>query len=320
MQGGLGFCSFGGGLRDSFPPTCDGANPDRLSHRAQKVAACDRLMAPSPKPRPWYWYAPFSDYTSFDHFHRELAKEVNPSGSDDITPMYHSLANSFLSWHPLAMEAVGQMATEAEGIPFTIIAGLEAGIPDVNTRRALEIHVVGAASRELSTRAMAEEILHHFTVLRELHIHYIGPDANVPAGALSSPNHACGACTERGSNRRWSLHRMEYHRFIADNPARKPDLIVGLNTGWSEIATESWASTLDTICALRTPAVFTAYSCKEAQLEADLLRSRDVDFVVEVQDNRWKGVIPIVNKGIQLAHGVLALYNNNYWYVFRGRQ
>ncbi|KAJ7765076.1 hypothetical protein DFH07DRAFT_372973 [Mycena maculata] len=274
----------------------------------KKLAKFERLAAPSPSPR--RSYTPLSRYAGFDHFHRDLSAEFG-----DIALMYRALADSFHTFHPMAVQAVGQMSTEAESIPLTVIAGLEASIPDIATRRALEIHFVAASSRELCSRAMTEELLHHFTSLHELNIHYVGPEAADPRCAPSSPNLACSPCKERGSSRMWTIHATEYHRFLADNPARRPDLIVGLNTGCAEIETASWATTLDKICALKTPTLFTAYS----QPGLNLLRGRGVDFVVEVRENKWRGIIPIVNKGIKLTQGMLALYSSNYWYVFRGR-
>ncbi|KAJ7620230.1 hypothetical protein FB45DRAFT_929761 [Roridomyces roridus] len=221
----------------------------------------------------------------------------------------------------MAIEAIDQMASEAESILLTVIAGLEASIPQLATRRSLEIHFVAAASHEVSARAITEEFLHHLPALRELTIHFVGPEARLPVGMQqSSPNLACEECKSGGATRRWALHTMEYHRFLAANPGRRPDLIVGLNTGFSEVAVASWAPTMDAICALGVPVVFTAYSLPEARMEAGLLRGRGCSFIVDVEENKWRGVIPRVNKGIKYTQGILALYSSFYWYVFRGRQ
>ncbi|KAJ7259527.1 hypothetical protein B0H12DRAFT_1182132 [Mycena haematopus] len=274
------------------------------------------LMTPSPAPR--RKHTALAKYTGFDHFHRDLSLEF--SDSPDITHMYRMLAESFPTSHPMAVQAVGQMATEAESIPLTVIAALEAAIPNIATCKALEIHFVAAGIRELSMRGMTEEILHHFPSLKTLSIHYVGPEASTP-GEQSPPqfNYACAECKGRGSRRTWALHATEYHQFLKANPGKRPDIIVGLNTGWSEVGVMSWTSTIEAVCALKIPVVFTEYSEREALREKALLQQRQVEFLVDVQENKWRGVIPIVNKGIQNSHGILALYSSYYWYVFRGQ-
>ncbi|KAJ7129191.1 hypothetical protein C8R44DRAFT_872488 [Mycena epipterygia] len=279
-------------------------------HIARKTAyRLQPLMTPSIGPR--RMHTPLARYTDFIHLHRELSEEFTNIAA---------LTKSFPTSHPMAVQAVGQMSMEAESIPLTVIAGLEASIPDIATRSSLEIHIVAASSRELNTRGMTEEILHHFPALRKLQIHYIGPEA-IDRNVQSATNRACAACKARGSSRTWAVHPMEYHCFVDQNPSRRPDLIVGLNTGWSEVATGSWSTTLDTICAFKIPTLFTAYTQNEARREVDLLRNRGVDFIVDdlKTENKWRGVIPTVNKGMKLAHGTLAAYNSRYWYVFQGR-
>ncbi|KAJ7574523.1 hypothetical protein C8J56DRAFT_978474, partial [Mycena floridula] len=203
----------------------------------------------------------------------------------------------------------GQMVTEVQSIPLTVIAGLEASIPDITSRKSLEIHFVAAADREISTRGMLEEILHQFPSLKRFHIRYIGPESVGDQNLNPNTNHACADCKGRGCTRTWSLHPMEYHRFLEENPTKRPDFIVGINTGWSEIAVDSWSVTLDKILALKVPTLFTAYSELEGRLEAAQLRYKRVNFIVDAEENRWKGVIPIINKGILASQGVLAVYS-----------
>ncbi|KAJ7272546.1 hypothetical protein B0H12DRAFT_1319779 [Mycena haematopus] len=264
----------------------------------KKLYSFEHLMSPSPEPR--RRYTPLAKYTGFDHFHRELSREF--SDSSDITLIG------------------GQMATEAESIPLTVIAGLEAAIPNIATRKALEIHFVAAGSRELCVSGMTEDILHHFPSLKTLSIHYVGPEAST-LRPPSPPqfNRACAECKGRGSHRSWTLHAMEYHQFLKANPGERADIIVGLNTGWSEVDVMSWASTIKAVCALKIPVLFTAYSELEALREKMFLQTQRVEFLVDVQENKWRGVIPIVNKGIRNSQGILASYSSYYWYVFRGQ-
>lgn len=271
-------------------------------------------MAPSPSPR--RKYVPLSQYTGWEHYHRELAREF--SDSPRIMDMYQALARSFPCSHPMAAQGVGQMATEAESIPFTVIAGLEASVPDITSRTSIEIHIIAAASRELSTKAMMEEVLHHFSRLRNLRLCYVGPE--VAAEDRSTVNQACAPCKSLGSTRAWSLHQMEYHVFLQSNPDRKADFVVGLNTGWSEVATGSWIPTLNAILSLKVPALFTTYSLNEAQREDRMFQDMGAHFVVPVHANKWRGVIPIVNKGIRMQHDTLAVYTSAFSYVIRGRK
>ncbi|KAJ7633033.1 hypothetical protein FB45DRAFT_832460 [Roridomyces roridus] len=280
----------------------------------KKPAVLEDFMSVTPHAR--RPYIPLSHYADFGQFHRAISMEY--SSSPDVTFMYRLLASTFHHHDPMVIPAIDQMASEAESIPLTVIAGLEASIPNISTRPTLEIHFVAASTRELSTRAITEEILHHFPALRKLVIHYVGPEATVPGEALArSPNLACSSCKSRGASRHWELHATEYHHFLKANPEKRPDLIVGLNTGWSEMAQAAWAKTFDSISVLGAPVLFTEYSQREARGEEKLLRARGAHFMVPMQENRWKGVIPIVNKGVKLNHGKLASYSSYYWYVFR---
>lgn len=210
------------------------------------------------------------------------------------------------------------MAMETESIPLTIIAGLEASIPNVSSRNSLEIHVIGAASRELSTTLMSENILHHFPLLKRLQVHCVGPEASDEPD--DPVNHACKTCKEQDSYRAWDSHRVKYDQFLQENPAKRPDLIVGFNTGWSTIDTPPWTETLDKIMELKVPTVFTAYTLREAMSERAGLSVRAPRFIDDVQENKWKGVIQTVSKSIQHAYGIFELYSSNYWYVFQGRR
>ncbi|KIY70757.1 hypothetical protein CYLTODRAFT_487780 [Cylindrobasidium torrendii FP15055 ss-10] len=278
----------------------------------KKSSAYEHLMAPTAGPR--RRYVPLARYSGLVDFNEDVSREY--ADTPDISIMYRRLAGTFETSEPMAAEAVGQLSMEAQSIALTIIAGLEASVPDITTRRSLEIHFVGASNREISTRAMLEEVLHQFPALKDLRIHYVGPEADF--AEETGHNWACSVCQARGSRRTRALHAVPYHDFLAQNPARRPDLVVALNTGWSEVDTSVWAPTLQAILKLKIPALFTAYSKQEADRERSFQRP-DMDFIVDVQPNKWRGVIPIVNIALRDDTDHIAVYSSQYWYIFKGR-
>ncbi|KAE9403206.1 hypothetical protein BT96DRAFT_917648 [Gymnopus androsaceus JB14] len=255
-----------------------------------------------------------ASYTDWDHYHRVLSQEA--SGIADISDMYGRLVDDFQTHSPQAVVGVGQLSTESESFPFTVISGLEKAIPKISTYVSLEIHIVGASSRELGITGMTEEILHHFPHLKRLHLRFIGPEARAPT---EPDNQACEVCQAAGGRRTWSMHTELYHVYMRKNPGNKPDLIVALNSGHSDITLFiSWTPTLYKILDMNVPALFTEYSREEAELEVVRLRSMGARFVVELEKNKWKGVIPIINRAVLLNHGDV-VYSNQFLYVVNGR-
>ncbi|KIY70758.1 hypothetical protein CYLTODRAFT_487781 [Cylindrobasidium torrendii FP15055 ss-10] len=278
----------------------------------KKLFSSEQLMVPTEGPR--RHYVPLARYGGFADYNRGISMEY--TDTPDLSIMHRQLANTFKTSEPMAAEAVGQLVMEAQSIVLTVIAGLEASIPDITTRRTLEIHFVGASRREHSTRAMLEEVLHQFPALKDLRIYYVGPEANFVEN--TEHNWACNACQARGCRRTRALHAVRYHDFLAQNPARRrPDLVVALNTGWSEVETSSWAPTLQAILKLKVPALFTAYTKQEAERERSF--QRNLDFIVDVQPNKWRGVIPIVNIALRDMFNQIAVYSSQYWYIAKGR-
>lgn len=262
-------------------------------------------------------YIPLSKVRDWDDYHRRIFP--------DFKFAYEFTAKEFNSSHPDASQAVKMMAMESATVPLTIIAGLEAA--GLATRDKLTIHLVGASSREFSATGMMEELLHYLPTLKKIHICYIGPEVDEN---LNRPgqNLACEKCQPAGRNRTCSFYNSEYHTLLKASKASGPqqaDLIVALNTGMAEVASESWKKTLEYILQEKIPGVFTAYSWPEAEMEDKLLRGMGAKFLVEVQENKWRGVIPTLNmmhklvaKGKDAQRSIGVSYNSNYWYVFQG--
>ena len=234
---------------------------------------------------------------------------------------YEFTSREFKSSHPDATEAVRLMAMEHSAVPLTVIAGLEAA--GLATRDSLTIHFLGAAFREASTTGMMEELLHYLPTLKKLHICYVGPEVDESLNEVGK-NFACEKCRRDGRRRTCSFHNSEYHRLMGSTGAlpAPADLVVGLNTGMTGIAPESWKQTLEYILLNRVPGVFTAYTKPEAEMEDKQLRKMGAKFLVDMQENKWRGVIPTLNimqKLVNTRRSIGVSYNSNYWYVVQGQ-
>ncbi|EIN09135.1 hypothetical protein PUNSTDRAFT_134301 [Punctularia strigosozonata HHB-11173 SS5] len=217
------------------------------------------------------------------------------------------------------------LAMESTVLPLTVLAALEQAIPSLEMRSKLCIHFVSVESREFHGRAMTEEILHYLPSLRALNICLVGP--NIPTNSESETEWAeselaCPPCASRGRTREAAFYKGPYEVFVhkSNHARQQPDLIVALNTGFSEVETVSWRKTLEVIIDGGVPAVFTAYSHAEAEMEESILRDMGVRFIQKVEKNKWRGPVPRVNSYLQWAGDDVSFYNSHYWYIIQGRK
>ncbi|PPQ95409.1 hypothetical protein CVT26_008255 [Gymnopilus dilepis] len=249
-----------------------------------------KLMIGTVDPRRPRSYIPLSQIRGWEDYYKRIFPRFQFA--------YEFTSREFKSSHPDATEAVRLMAMEHSAVPLTVIAGLEAA--GLATRDSLTIHFLGAAFREASTTGMMEELLHYLPTLKKLHICYVGPEVDESLNEVGK-NFACEKCRRDGA---------------LPAPA---DLVVGLNTGMTGIAPESWKQTLEYILLNRIPGIFTAYTKPEAEMEDKQLRKMGAKFLVDVQENKWRGVIPTLNAMlVDPGRSVGLAYNSNYWYVVQG--
>ena len=185
---------------------------------------------------------------------------------------------------------------------LTILGGLEATIPDLDTKSALTIHLVGAAQFETSKMNLTEELFHLCPALKHLAIIYIGPDngyfnykngVDRPASTRPEILDICKECQSNGCSNHFFAYRGLYHDFLTTDLATRhpPDLIVALNTGHQDSHTDSWAPTLVQILASNKPAVFTTYNVKEASEEEGAFDKLGANFIMRPQINTWHGLV-----------------------------
>ncbi|KAF5357630.1 hypothetical protein D9758_007526 [Tetrapyrgos nigripes] len=271
-----------------------------------------RPMFQTPNPRDSY--IPLSEIADWNDYHCRIFPEFRSK--------CEATAKGLETSDPASVEGFEMMAMEPACIVLTVIAAIEAS--GLTTRESLRIHFVGASSRELSGHGMMEELLHYLPCLKNVHITYVGPQAHLCAVlfSLSDGNLACEKCQAKDFSRTASYHGSEYHTFMTRvaGPEDKPDLVIALNSGFTEVIPESWRLTVQNILRQGVPAAFTSYSDVEARQELGVLRDMGAKFLVEPRENKWRGVVPIVNKIAELfSPGSMGMgYDSNWWYVFRG--
>lgn len=228
--------------------------------------------------------------------------------------------------NPDPTTAVQMMMMEALSPVLTVLASLEVSVPRLAQQEELILHVVGIESRELQGTAVYEDLLHFLPCLKYLRIHYVGPTPGDDVPSEAHSNRACTKCQSQQRVRVFTFHTTDYRTFLQEQELQgsftRPHFIVGFNTGMTEVDPVSWKTAIDEILRLRVPALFTAYSHYEAEMEARMFRSRtDTKFLLPVGRNKWRGVVPTINVMNKLysKDGEGVSYASNYRYIVQGK-
>lgn len=192
------------------------------------------------------------------------------------------------------------MITEALSPLLTVLSALEVAIPHLAQQEELTLHIVGIEDREVRGTRVYEELLHFLPRLKHLRIFYVGPTPGFGIPSKTTTNSACAICQSRRRVRACSFHIRDYRTFLREEelkgPFKKPNLIIGFNTGMTEVESESWKTAVDEMLRLQVPVLFTAYSLPEAKMEAMMFEAKtNVKFLLPVERNKWRGVVPTIN-------------------------
>ncbi|CAJ2508480.1 Uu.00g135060.m01.CDS01 [Anthostomella pinea] len=215
-------------------------------------------------------------------------------------------------------------ASNTATMSLTILSALE----DISWEAPqLRLHIVGATGRELTALASFEEILHLTPSLRGLHITAVGPGLPSVLDNGRNGHHympksdleCCPACTADGRTRSVSMYQGLYHEFAKTGDYEKPDLVVLFNSGWvdGDDALSDWEPTIQGLVEDNVPALFTTYNAGEAQNEQMRMRALGAKFLVEVAEDKWKGLVP-EPEFIDEEYGMW--HYNAYRYVIQGKK
>ncbi|KAF8874321.1 hypothetical protein CPB84DRAFT_1966999 [Gymnopilus junonius] len=214
------------------------------------------------------------------------------------------------------LKALIRASSENLSMPMTILWGLEVLNPDAawTRKHVLNIHVLGAAEKELSKSHIFEEILHRVPLVKTLKLTFIGPDLEQLTGSHSSviPIDTCDQCSCTGRKIIHEFQPKTYHQYITDQGInfRNPDLAVAFNSVCSREHVVSWTTTYHALCQRRIPSIFTAYNREEALAEAFLFKGVGIvsHWNLAPKPNPWGSLISKIE-----PNGVVGFYANNAW-------
>jgi splicing suppressor protein 51 len=267
------------------------------------------LQMPTRKPR--QNYRPLSHAKSWYDYYTQVSDKDMVIGL--LSPSLKPLAGN--EEMALAMSA----ATVQTSIMLTIINALEAVLPDLATKTRLSLHLIGASSKELEALMLFEEILHLLPAVQELHCSFVGLELPSLIGTEEKLMlDCCEDCTSAGRKRSIDMFKGAYHDFIKTEKYSKPDLAVALQTGHAEDAVEAWTPTIQYLAKTADHAtVFTSWNEREMHEEMKRLRDFSAKFVVEGEQNKWRGMRPMLEIMEEKENSIY--YPHYYWYVIAGR-
>ena len=128
-------------------------------------------------------YIPLSMTSSWYDYYTRVSDKDTISGliSPDLKPPKKNIE----------MASALCAATGETSMMLTIIAALEAVYDDLATKALLNLHLLGATSRELHSLMCFEAILHLLPWLRKLHYSFVGIDMPNPIGGTNTMMLGC---------------------------------------------------------------------------------------------------------------------------------
>lgn len=205
---------------------------------------------------------------------------------------------------------------------LTIVAALEATVPDLATRKTLTLHLVGADTAEMGLLSAFEELLHLLPALQTLHYVLVGIDLpsslDFPDGSPGViPFESCSVCTGTNRSRSTEMFTGAYEGFIQTARYTRPDLAVAFHTGNTSLEHETqWMPTLNRLIQADHATVFTSYNEEEMKQETAHLRSLGAEFVIKGERNKWQCMIPRLEIAEEVENAIF--YENMFWYVIAG--
>ena len=276
-----------------------------------KLTGDTMMQIPTQQPR--RTYIPLSTAKTWKAYFETISdKSESQCITDNFSPVPGNPENERIC-------RILKLSTDASTNALTILAGLEATLPDLITRTCLTMHIVGAELQELLVQRLNEELLHLLPNLQRLVVGYIGP--HVPSESHGDELEDVGCCTNcMSANRTRSIFikRDLYHDFTKSRlfATHPPDLIAAFHPGFSQEEVKSWQPTLERILDLDVPSVFTSYNVDEVIEEEEALQKLVARFLKKPEENQWRARHPYLDYATERYS---IYYLNYFWYIVKGK-
>lgn len=216
-----------------------------------------------------------------------------------------------------------RMRTWSNSMLLTLLAALEATMPDLSTRKTIHLHLLGAHSYEFSAAMdMGTHILHFLPALTTLVITSVNPYVQGPFEKYPGPVHGqpyspygfcCADCKNKNRRMIHYYYKGEHHEYTASTFYQKPDLAAAIRSGFSVCNTHRWRPTIELLVKADHPTLFTDEKDRDIELGVEILEELGANFVQKWEVNRWKGLFPELVSGGTSANEVV--YKNRYWCI-----
>ena len=205
--------------------------------------------------------------------------------------------------------------TNMTTMQLTLIATLEAVIPNVSTRSSINIHLigVGADGVELASIPAFEEVLHFLPSLKALNLAFVGPNVFESAETLQ----CCAACTKMERRISITTWRGPYHAYVDTKFYKPPDLAAAFQSGFAVDEQADWFPTSKYLAHAPHPTLFTAGRYPEIKKEMEVWENLGAEFAKDAEVNRWKGMSPWLCVCGDKPNEVT--YQNYWWYILKQR-
>ena len=230
----------------------------------------------------------------------------------------------YLANDPREREFVEYMrcGTNTTTIQLTLIAALEAIMPNLSTRGSISLHIIGAAGAEFASVPAFEELLHLLPSLTAIQLSFVG--LNVPEDLKfdtetrnSHPFQCCTTCTKMKRAISITTWRGPYHTYINTEFYRTPDLAAAFHSGFSVDEQADWYPTIKYLGRAPHPTLFTAARYFEIQRDMEVWKNLGAEFVKNAEVNKWKGMSPSLAVCGDKPNEIV--YQNYWWYIVKQR-